>query len=139
MTAKTTPVLYFCYILLHDFWFLYDLELINLCLVFFNQNELYLTFKFKMVIANTQIKAVFMHVNYIFIKKYHLFNEKLKNRLRNTADQVARHSKLCLTMVYSNMFWCAEYLFNVIIYIKYICKMASILDFTINYRSDSEQ
>ena len=64
MTAKTTSVLYFCYILLHDFWFLHDLELTNLCLMFFDQNDLCLTFKFKMVTANTHIKAVFMHVNY---------------------------------------------------------------------------
>ena len=47
-------------ILLHDFWFLHDLELINLGLMFFDQNDLYLTLKFKMVTANTQIKAVFM-------------------------------------------------------------------------------
>ena len=67
MTAKTTSVLYFCYILLHDFWFLHDLELINLCLMFFYENELYLTFKFKTVTAATQIKTVFMHVNYNII------------------------------------------------------------------------
>ena len=42
MAAKTTYVPYFCYILLHDFWFLYDLELINLFLMFFYQNDLYL-------------------------------------------------------------------------------------------------
>ena len=30
MAAKTTPVIYFYYILFHDFWFLHDLELINL-------------------------------------------------------------------------------------------------------------
>ena len=67
MTAKTTYVLYFCYILLHDFLFLHDLELINLCLMFFDQNDLCLKFKFKMVSANTHIKAVFMHVNYTVI------------------------------------------------------------------------
>ena len=64
MASKTTSVLYFCYILLHDFWFLHDLELINLYLMFFDQNDLCLTFNFKMVTANTHIKAVFMHVNY---------------------------------------------------------------------------
>ena len=35
--------------------------------MFFDQNDLYLTFKFKMVAANTQIKAMFMHVNYNII------------------------------------------------------------------------
>ena len=35
--------------------------------------------------------------------KQHLFNGKLKNRLRNTADKVARHSKLYLITVYYNM------------------------------------
>ena len=30
----------------------------------FDQNDLYLTFKFKMVTADTQIRAVVMHVNY---------------------------------------------------------------------------
>ena len=34
MAAKTTSFLYFCYKLLHDFWFLHDFELINLCLMF---------------------------------------------------------------------------------------------------------
>ena len=58
MAAKTTYILYFCYILLHDFWFLHDLELINLCLMFFEQNDLCL-----MVTANTHLKAVFMHEN----------------------------------------------------------------------------
>ena len=67
MAAKTTSFLYFCYILLHDLWFLHDLEFINVCLMFFDQNDLYLTFKFKMVTANTKIKAVFMHVNYYII------------------------------------------------------------------------
>ena len=64
MAAKTTSVLYFCYILLHDFWFLHDLELIILCLIFFDQNDLCLTFKFKMITADTHIKTVFLHVNY---------------------------------------------------------------------------
>ena len=35
--------------------------------LFFNQNDLCLTFKLKMVTANTDIKAVFMHVKYIII------------------------------------------------------------------------
>ena len=34
--------LYFCYILLHDIWFLHDLELINLCPMIFDKNDLYL-------------------------------------------------------------------------------------------------
>ena len=59
MAAKTTYVLYLCYISLHDFWFLYDLGLINLCLMFFDQNDLFFTFKFRMATTNTQIKAVF--------------------------------------------------------------------------------
>ena len=59
MTAKTTSFLYFCYKLLHDFWFLHDFELINLCLMFFDQNDLYLTFKLKMVTADRQIKVFF--------------------------------------------------------------------------------
>ena len=67
MAAKKTSVLYFCYILLHDFWFLRVLELINLCLMFFDQNDLDLTFKFKMVTTNTQRKTVFMHVSYNII------------------------------------------------------------------------
>ena len=74
----------FFYILLHDFWFMHDLELINLCLMFCCQNDLYLTFKFKMVTTNTQIKAVFIHVNYNH--KQHLFNGKLKKIDYNTAD-----------------------------------------------------
>ena len=55
MTAKTTSFLYFCYKSFHDLWFLHDLELINLFLLFFEQNDLYLTFKVKMVTANSQI------------------------------------------------------------------------------------
>ena len=43
------------------------LNLINLCLIFFDQNDLNLTFKFKMVTSNTEIKAFFMHVNYNII------------------------------------------------------------------------
>ena len=31
---------------------------------FLDQNDLHLTFKFKMVTANRQIKVFFMHVNY---------------------------------------------------------------------------
>ena len=46
---------------------MHDFELIHLCLMFFDQNDLYLTFKFKMVTANTQIKAFFVHVNYNII------------------------------------------------------------------------
>ena len=79
MVAKTTSVVYFCFKLFHDFWvFFYDLELLNLCFMFFEQNELYLTFKFKIFITNTQIKAVFMLVNYYIINNI-LFNIKLKN------------------------------------------------------------
>ena len=66
MAARTTSFLYF-YKLLHDFWFLRDFKLINLCLMFFDQNNLYLTFKFKMVTANRQIKVFFMHMNYNII------------------------------------------------------------------------
>ena len=55
---------FFVKTLLHDFWLLHDVELINLCLLFLDQNDLYLTFKFKMVTVNTQIKAILMHVNY---------------------------------------------------------------------------
>ena len=54
---------------MHDSWFLYDFELINLCLMFFYQNDLYLTLKFKMGTANTEMKAVFMHVNYNIMNK----------------------------------------------------------------------
>ena len=98
MAAKTISVLYFCYILSHNFWYLHDLELINLCLMFFDQNDLCLTFKFKMVNANTNKTAVFMHVNYNIINNICLM-KKMKNRLRNTADKVARHSKLYLITV----------------------------------------
>ena len=58
------------------------------------KNDLYLIFQFKMVAANTN-KACIMYYDH----KQHLFNGNLKNRLRNTADQVARHSKLCLSTV----------------------------------------
>ena len=64
MATKTTFFLYLCYKLLHDFWFLRDFEFISLSLMFFDQNDLYLTFKFKIVTANRQIKVFFMHVNY---------------------------------------------------------------------------
>ena len=67
---------YFCYTLFHDFWFLHNLELLNWCLMFFDQNDLCLTFKFKMVTANTKIKTVFIHVNYNI--NTFLFNGKLK-------------------------------------------------------------
>ena len=56
MAAKTTSFRHLCYKLLHDLCFLHDLELINLGLMYFEQNDLYLTFKFKMVTANTQKK-----------------------------------------------------------------------------------
>ena len=73
MATKTTYICsIFCYILLQDFWFLHDLELIILCLMFFDQNDLYLIFNFKMVIANTQMKAVFIHVNYNIINNIYL-------------------------------------------------------------------
>ena len=55
------------YIFAKHFWFLRDLVLINLCLMIYDRDDLYSTFKFKMVTANTQIKAIFMHVNYIII------------------------------------------------------------------------
>ena len=67
MAAKTTSFLYFCYKLLHDFWLLHDFVLINLCLMCVDQNDLYLTFKFKMVTTKRQIKVFFMHVNYNII------------------------------------------------------------------------
>ena len=67
MTTKTKSFIYFCYKLLHDFWFLHDWGLINLCLMFFDKNDIYLTFKFKMVNTSTQIKAFFMHLSYNII------------------------------------------------------------------------
>ena len=85
MAAKAKSFLYFCYKLLHDYWFLHDFELINLCLMFFNKNDFYLTFKFKMVTTNTRIKAFFMHVNYNIINNICLM-DIWKNRLHNTAD-----------------------------------------------------
>ena len=54
-----------------------------------------------MVTANTQIKTVYARE--LEYHKQHLFNGKLKNRLRKTADIVARHSELCLITVYSNL------------------------------------
>ena len=63
----------FFYILLHDFRFLHDLVLINLCLMFFDQHDVHLTFKVRMVTVNTQIKAVFMQVNYNIINNICLF------------------------------------------------------------------
>ena len=42
MAPKTTSFLYIFYKLWHDFWFLHDLELINLCLMFFDWKDLYL-------------------------------------------------------------------------------------------------
>ena len=62
MAAKTTYFLYFCCKLLHDFWFLHDFELIN-CLMFNDQNDLYLTFKFKMVAANMFSSILIVTVN----------------------------------------------------------------------------
>ena len=76
MAAKTTSILYFCYILLHHFWFLNDLDLINLCVMFFYQNDLHLTFKIEMVTAYTQIKAVFMHVSYNIMNNICLMETK---------------------------------------------------------------
>ena len=35
--------------------------------MFFDQDDFYLTFNFKMVTVNTQIKAILMHVNYNII------------------------------------------------------------------------
>ena len=35
--------------------------------MFFDQKDQYLTFKFKLVTVNTQMKAIFMHVNYNII------------------------------------------------------------------------
>ena len=67
MAAKTKSFLYFRYKLLHNFWFLHDFELINLYLMFFDKNDLYLTFIFKMATTNTQIKTFFMHVNFNII------------------------------------------------------------------------
>ena len=57
---------YFFHTLLRDFWFLPDFELINLCLMFFDKNDLFLIFK-KKVTAKTQITAICMHVNYNII------------------------------------------------------------------------
>ena len=68
MAAKTTSLLYFCFKLLHDFWFRHDFEL------FFDQNGYR---------QNTN-KSVFMHVNYNIINN--ICNVNLKNRLGNTAD-----------------------------------------------------
>ena len=79
MATKTSSVLYFCYMLLHDFRFLHDLELIKLLMSY----DPYLTFKFKMFTANTQKRAVFMHVNYNIINNICL---EEKNRQRYTAD-----------------------------------------------------
>ena len=69
MDAKTTSFLYFCYKLLHVSWLLHDFELINVCTIFFDQNDLYLTFIFKMVTANTEMKAFLMLLNYNFMNK----------------------------------------------------------------------
>ena len=50
-------------------YLVHDLELMNLSVMFLDKNDLYLTFKFKMVTGNTQIKACFMHLNYIYTIK----------------------------------------------------------------------
>ena len=84
MAAKTTSFLYFHCTLTLNFRFLHDLELINLSVMFFDENDVYLTFKFRMV-TDKKSKCVFMHLNYN-IKKTYLFNRNLKNRLGNTAD-----------------------------------------------------
>ena len=60
----------------------------------FDQNDLYLTSKFKMVTGNTQRKTVFMHVNYNITNNIFLMELK-KKMVRNTTDWVAKHSKLC--------------------------------------------
>ena len=49
--------------------------LIDLCLMFFDQNDLYLIFKFKMVTANAQINAVFMQMNYNIINNICLLED----------------------------------------------------------------
>ena len=60
---------------MHNLWFLYDLVLINLCFMFSDQNDLYLTFKFKIVTTNTQ-KTCFMHLNYNIINNISLIEIK---------------------------------------------------------------
>ena len=49
------------------FLVLHHLELINLSIMFPDQNGLYFTFKFKMVTTSTQIKTFPMYVNYDII------------------------------------------------------------------------
>ena len=58
----------------------------------FDQNDLCLTFKFKMVTVNTQKEAMFMHVSYNIINVIILFNGNLKIRLRYTTDYVTARS-----------------------------------------------
>ena len=67
MTAKTACFKIFLLNIIARFLVLHDLGLTKLFLIFFDQNDLYLTFKFKMVTINTQIKAIFMHVDYNII------------------------------------------------------------------------
>ena len=43
----------------------------------FDQNDPYLTYKFKMITANTQIEKVF-YARELLYHKQHLFNENLK-------------------------------------------------------------
>ena len=89
MAAKTTSFLYFCYKLLPYFWILHDFELINLCFMFFDQNDFYFTFKFKMVSVNTTNKNVF-YARELWYHKQHYFNENIK------IDYVIRQIRLQL-------------------------------------------
>ena len=64
MAANTTFLLHIIARFLVSVWFRVDKYMAH---DFFYQNDLCLTFKFKMVTANTHIKAVLMHVNYNII------------------------------------------------------------------------
>ena len=103
MAAKTTAVLYFCYILLHDFCMIWgwktDVSCFSIKMTFVRP----LSSKW---LPPTYTKNYF-YARELWYQKQHLFIGKLKNRQRNTADKVASHSKLYLITVYYNILWFA--------------------------------
>ena len=68
---------------MHIVWFLLDLQLINLYVMFFDQDDLYLTFSSKMVTATKIIYVFLMHLNII---KQHILWKFKKDRLGNTTE-----------------------------------------------------
>ena len=83
MAAKTTCVPNLCYILLHDFWFLQYLKLINLCLMFFRSKWSLFDLQIQNCYRRHTHKTVFMHVNYNIINNICLSDIYFKYNLKN--------------------------------------------------------